>query len=163
MKYYKLLIKPNNSNVAKFYENHSTYNEGDSGLDLFSTEKNVISPNSTYFLDLGIQTEMLEIDTENDTSRNVSYYLYARSSISKTDLILHNSTGIIDAGYRGNLKAALRNLNNNNIVVVQEGQRLVQICAPNLEPFQFEIVNELSQTKRGFGGFGSTNISVAKS
>ena len=162
MKYYKLLIKPNNTDVAKFYENHSTYNEGDSGLDLFSTEDNVISPNSTFFLDLGIQTEMLEFDTENDSKRNVSYYLYARSSISKTDLILHNSTGIIDAGYRGNLKAALRNLNTDDSVTIQKGQRLVQICAPNLEPFTFELVEELSLTKRGSGGFGSTNL-VAKS
>jgi dUTP pyrophosphatase len=163
MKFYKLLIKPNNPTVAKFYENHSTYNKGDSGLDLFSLENNAISPNSTYFLDLGIQTEMLEIDTDNDTSRNVSYFLYPRSSISKTDLILHNSTGIIDAGYRGNLKAALRNLNNTDLVIIEEGQRLVQICAPNLEPFQFELVPELSKTKRGSGGFGSTNLLVAKS
>ena len=41
-----------------------------------------------------------------NNDKNIGYYLYPRSSISKTPLILANSVGIIDSGYRGNIKAA---------------------------------------------------------
>ena len=100
--------------------------------------------------------------------KNVSYYLYARSSISKTPLILKNSVGIIDSGYRGNLIAAvyysptfndLQKVSINqlpNSYTIKKGTRLVQICAPELQPFSFDVVNTLTETDRGEGGFGST-------
>ena len=79
----KLLVKPLDDNVKMFYKNHSTYNEGDSGLDLFFIDNYVVEPHSTLMVDLRIQCEAF-YDNEND--KNVSYYLYPRSSISKTPL-----------------------------------------------------------------------------
>jgi len=82
-----------------------------------------------------------------------AFYLYPRSSISKTELRLANSVGIIDRGYRGNLCAMF---DVKTPFVAMKGQRFVQICEPSLEPFKVVIVDELDSTKRGEGGFGST-------
>ena len=84
------------------------------------------------------------------------YYLYARSSIYKTNFCLANNVGIIDTGYRGNLCAALHNTSYGQSLV-KMGTRMTQICMPNLSPnFHVRLVNKLSDTSRGSGGFGST-------
>ena len=97
------------------------------------------------------------------------YYMYPRSSLSKTRLRLANSVGIIDSGYRGNLigmfdcfsagKGSLCETEYD--YVVKPFEKLVQICAPDLRPIFVELVDseeELSSvTLRGEGGFGSTS------
>ena len=87
----------------------------------------------------------------------VGYFLYPRSSTgTKTPLRLANSIGIIDAGYRGNYIAAFDNI-REPVFTVERLQRLVQICPPNLTyPMRVELVEELEETDRGAGGFGST-------
>ena len=88
------------------------------------------------------------------------YYLYARSSIYKTPFTLANNVGIIDAGYRGNICAALHysvSKNRNGYAHVKMGTRMTQICMPGLCPnFHVRLVKKLSDTSRGSGGFGST-------
>ena len=89
---------------------------------------------------------------------NTGYYMHPRSSIYKTPLRLANSTGIIDAGYRGNLIGMFDCSAEEH--VIEQYDRLLQICAPSLMPVFVEIVEteeELGeQTQRGEGGFGST-------
>ena len=87
----------------------------------------------------------------------VGYYSYPRSSISKTPLLLANSVGIIDSGYRGQIIGAFRNLSIEPYKVEQY-TRLLQICAPDLRPFTVELVDNtfFEETLRGEGGFGST-------
>jgi len=97
---------------------------------------------------------------EDFASTPVSYFLYPRSSTgTKTPLRLANSVGVIDAGYRGNYIAAFDNIRSAGFKV-EQGQRLVQLCAPNLTyPLRVELVTEEAlgmQTERGAGGFGST-------
>ena len=87
-----------------------------------------------------------------------AFYMYPRSSLSKTPLRLANSVGIIDAGYRGELMAVLDNRKTDGSYAVGKGQRLMQICMPNLEPFQVQLVDSLDETERGEGGFGSTGV-----
>jgi hypothetical protein len=99
---------------------------------------------------------------------NTGYYMYPRSSISKTQLRLANSTGIIDAGYRGHLMGMFDVVNiPKNEYKNKEAdyfgkkfERYLQICAPGLVPIIVEVVyseEELGeQTARGSGGFGST-------
>jgi hypothetical protein len=109
-----------------------------------------------------------QIVKRRDRSFNTGFYMYPRSSLSKTQLRLANSVGIIDAGYRGHLMAMFDVVNipsswNNTPDIDYIGKkfdRYVQICAPGLVPILVEIVNskeELgSETERGQGGFGST-------
>ena len=66
-----------------------------------------------------------------------------------------NSVGIIDRDYRGNIMAVVDNIKDEPYQI-NKGDRLFQICSGNLEPIQFQLVNELSNTQRGSGGFGST-------
>lgn len=86
---------------------------------------------------------------------NVSFDLRARSSISRTPLILANSVGTIDAGYRGSLKAVVHNFSDET-VVLKQGERYFQIVAPALSPFDVSLAFDLSSSERGEGGFGST-------
>ena len=139
-----------NQDIRELYNNHSTYHEGDSGLDLFFPEEVNISPRETKLINLHIKCEALVGD------RNVSYYLYPRSSISKTPLRMSNSVGIIDAGYRGNLMVSLDNISDETFLI-EKGQRLFQICSPTLDSITMELTDRLSDTSRGEGGFGSTN------
>ena len=148
----KLLLKTDNTDLTNLYSNHQHYNPGDSGLDLFCPETITINPDETVKINLQINCEALHDTIENT---NVSYYLYPRSSIIKTPLRLANSVGIIDAGYRGDIIACVDNIKSESYTI-NKGDRLFQICSGNLEPIQFQLVNELSNTLRGSGGFGST-------
>ena len=148
-----LLIKPENEEVKQFYLNHSTYHEGDAGLDLFIPESVTIKNNSiSNLVDLKISIEALD-DTK---SKGVSFLMHPRSSMgSKTPLRLANSSGIIDRDYRGNLMGCFDNISNTDYKI-EKGDRLLQLLGPTLEPITFELVDKLSDTKRGKGGYGST-------
>ena len=73
-----------------------------------------------------------------------------------------NHVGVIDSGYRGNLKVPLRFLpeENMNNYTVQSKTRLVQVCHPSLCPIYVVLMeaDDLSSTSRGSGGFGSTGV-----
>ena len=75
---------------------------------------------------------------------------------ARTPLRLSNSVGIIDAGYRGTLKAILDNIDLEEPYVVEKGTRLLQLCSPIMDEITYEVVNALSNTSRGTGGLGST-------
>ncbi len=149
-----LRIKPETDSIRALYENHTTYHEGDSGIDLFVPGRIVVPAKTLSFkIDLGIACEAF-MDKTKQT--NVSYYLYPRSSMgAKTPLRLANSVGIIDAGYRGNIIGIVDNLSDEDFVI-EQNTRLFQLCSPILSPVSFEVVNSLSDTSRGTGGLGST-------
>jgi len=106
--------------------------------------------------------------TDTGKSYHTGYYMHPRSSLSKTKLRLANSTGIIDAGYRGHLMGMF------DVVNISENEpddrdcdfagskydRYLQLCAPGLVPIIVEIVETFQElgeeTERGEGGFGST-------
>ena len=139
--------------IRTLYENHSTYHEGDSGLDLFFPEEVNMEPRETKIISLGIKCEAYP---SRNKEHNISYYLYPRSSISKTPLRMANSVGIIDAGYRGSIMVAVDNISDESYCI-EAGQRLFQICAPSLPSLTFELTDTLSDTARGEDGFGSTD------
>lgn len=147
----ELRILPISEDVRQMYDSHGTFHEGDSGLDLFCPREITVEPGQTVFVDLDIRCEALIDD------KNVSYYMYPRSSLSKTRLRLANSVGIIDEGYRGILKGVFDNIGDEPYII-QKGQRLLQICSPTLGPIKMNLVNTLSKTSRGEGGFGSTGV-----
>jgi dUTP pyrophosphatase len=96
-------------------------------------------------------------NNDND-SFYTGFYVYPRSSLSKTALRLANCTGIIDAGYRGHLIGMFDCLDPQFCPELYD--RLVQICAPNLMPIFVNVVDSIEElgpnTSRGDGGFGSS-------
>jgi dUTP pyrophosphatase len=136
--------------VKEYYTNFKSHHEGDSGIDLITVSDVQVDGHQVGTLDFGIKTEMVF------QHKNVSYYLYPRSSISKTPFSMANSVGIIDAGYRGNIMAKIRNMSSEQ-QCVHAGDKLFQICSPDLSPIKVRIVSDINETSRGDGGFGSTN------
>jgi dUTP pyrophosphatase len=135
-----------------FYKTAARNYATDSGFDLCCPEDCVVPAGGTVFVDLGVRCQM-------EGGATHGYYLYPRSSLSKTPLRLANSVGIIDAGYRGTLKAAVDNRSGEDYTI-KKGDRLFQICMPSLEPFGivFGVVDRA--TERGEGGMGSTGRST---
>ena len=140
----------------------------DSGFDLFVPESVTINPGEIKLINMGVKcavtkkTEKIAISKSDNNIGNISsfdsspYYLYARSSVSKRGIMLANSVGIIDSGYRGPLMAAFYNTKKQP-VTIDEGDRIVQICMPDLSYYwDAEIVDSLDITERGEGGLGST-------
>ena len=124
----------------------------DSGFDIFVPTDMKFPYNS---LANKVDSE-ISCAVTNSIREPLPYYLFPRSSISKTPLRLANSVGIIDSGYRGHLIGKFDNLDHNEYCV-EKHTRLLQICSHNLLPFEnVTIVDELDNTKRGSGGFGST-------
>lgn len=88
--------------------------------------------------------------------------LVPRSSISATPFRLANSIGLIDMGYRGEVKAKVDVLGRSSDYVVSRGSRLFQICQGNFMPWDNVVIveneNDLPKApdNRGEGGFGST-------
>lgn len=162
-----LEILAENDEIKKFYEERVNYCD-DSGVDLYVPQNISFGLGEVIFIDHKIKCRML-----NDKGETVGFYLYPRSSISKTPLSLANSVGIIDKGYRGTIIAACRHnptsedlkymftkesCYENRGYEVKCGTRLVQICAPDLSPIKLRLVDSLDETKRGVGGFGSTGL-----
>ena len=141
-----LKIKPLSDDIYSMYNNHNHFHQGDAGLDLFITKDQVILPGTTARIHLGISCENMD---------SKPYLLMARSSISKTPLRLSNSVGLIDAGYRGEIMAAVDNIKDFSFSL-EKGQRLFQLVSMNGDAIHFELVDTLSKTSRGEGGFGST-------
>ena len=96
---------------------------------------------------------------ESDRQYPIGFHMYPRSSLSKTPLRLANSVGIIDSGYRGDLIGAFDCNTSGSQYLVLKYDKLVQISAPGLVPIIVELVDtpeQLGETSRGEGGFGST-------
>ncbi len=144
----------------KTLNNHGHYNKevekpvGDSGIDLFFPNRVRVPSKQSLLVDFEIQCEMLKYLSVN-VSTNISFQLVPRSSIWRTPLRQSNSIGIIDAGYRGRLMVPVDNISNEDYII-KSGERLFQIVHPSLEPVGVELVDELSDSERGSGGFGST-------
>jgi len=173
---YTLLIQLNKDltdEIKEYYKKlMENFNDEDSGIDLVCPYELNINVFQVGTIDLGIRCAMIN----NETERLSGYYLYPRSSISKTPLMLANHIGIIDMGYRGNIMAKVRCLPhdiipfddnyikcNNKNYKIQYFSRLFQICSPDLSPIIVRLVDQLPESKRGTGGFGSTGIVGLKS
>ena len=166
---YHLRIQLNDPSVTSVYENSIlSFNEKlndthrDSGFDLFVPSQDDgglwASANATTKIDHKVACAVYKSVDGNGELTPSAYYMYPRSSISKTPLRLANSVGIIDSGYRGNLIAKVDNIQNEDHVI-EEFSRVMQVCAPDLSPFaSVEIVESLDDTTRGAGGFGSTGV-----
>jgi dUTPase len=134
--------------------NRTPYNQRNSGFDLFCNTTDADFEYSQYAVLIGQGCKAVA----EEEGQNVAYWLTPRSSISRTPFRLANSLGLIDATYRGTIKAAFHRTQNNEPLPTH-GQRLCQLAAGDLVPWsQVIVVDELPgpATARGAGGFGST-------
>ena len=124
--------------------------KGDAGLDLTAVSK-TIDENSNIVYGTGLAVEIPE---------GFVGLLFPRSSNSKMDLILTNSVGVIDSGYRGEIELRYKLVGNGvtpSIVGTYNiGDRVGQLVIIPYPSIEFEEVTELSTTERNTGGYGST-------
>ena len=120
--------------------------ESDAGMDLVATS---IIENTSFQITYGIG---LAIEIPD----GMVGLIFPRSSIRNTELMLSNAVGVIDAGYRGELQATFNKLNGLDSVSYKVGDRIAQIIIVPHPIIQIVEVDELSESSRGIGGFGST-------
>jgi dUTP pyrophosphatase len=151
---FELHLEIENEELRKMYQKqidviNKTYSftTSDSGFDLFLPCDYTIKPKETVMIDLQIKCQPKFAG---------GYYLFPRSSFSKTSLRLKNSVGIIDNSYRGNVAAMVENTSDTETMELKKGERYFQFCHPSLIAMKGVIVDKLNTTVRGTGGFGST-------
>ena len=123
--------------------------EFSAGADLYAIcdEDIVIAPNKTVLIHTGIALEI---------PAGYGGFIFARSGLaSKKGLAPANKVGVVDADYRGEVMVALHN-HSECETVISHGERIAQLVIMPFLAAEFFEVNELSETVRGAGGFGST-------
>ena len=120
------------------------------GYDLYAVldeDKIEIRPHETVMIDTGWSMQI---------PLGVFGAIFARSGIaSKQGLRPANCVGVIDSDYRGPVKVALHN-DSNEVQIVVQGERIAQLVLMEYLATDFEEVENLEETERGTGGFGST-------
>ena len=117
--------------------------EGDAGMDLVATS--IISETTTDITyGTGLAMEIRD---------GFVGLVFPRSSIRKYDLALTNCVGVIDSGYRGEIQATFK---RSGVYAYAVGDRIAQIIIIPHPQIEFYEVDELSDSERGDGGFGST-------
>lgn len=139
-------------NVKKLRDNAVIPTRGSeyaAGYDLYAAidETVVIGPHETQKIGTGLSFELPE---------NTFGMIVARSGLAtKEGLRPANCSGICDSDYRGEYIIALHN-DSNEIRYVEPNERIAQLILMSYVPMTFSLVNELTITERGEGGFGST-------
>jgi dUTP pyrophosphatase len=122
--------------------------QGDAAMDVYATSETIVDTPGYGYIEYGtgLTFEIPE-----------GYYMdiRPRSSVSNTGLILSNSAGILDSGYRGELKLRFKWVKESAKYNV--GDRIGQIMIKPYPVIEWVEVQELNNTERGEGGFGSTN------
>ncbi len=121
--------------------------EYSAGADLYGLAATAIAPHSTVLIHTGIAVEIPE---------GYCGLIFARSGLAtKRGLAPANKVGVIDADYRGEVMVALHN-HTDEEKTVEAGERIAQLAIVPFLHAEYEEAEELSDTVRGAGGFGST-------
>ncbi len=117
-------------------------NSGDAGMDVIAISKT----ENEKFIEYGTGLSF-------ELPEGYVMLIFPRSSLSKKDLILSNHVGVLDSGYRGELRLRFKKIGEE---VYKVGERIGQIIILPYPKIEFEEAEELSKTDRGEEGFGST-------
>lgn len=120
--------------------------EGDAGMDLTITKE---IENTSFSVSYGFGIAM-------EIPKGYVGLVFPRSSVRNQDLILSNCVGVIDSGYRGEIQATFKKTNGLDSLKYKVGERGAQIVILPYPQIRMIESNELSNTERGEGGFGST-------
>ena len=122
--------------------------EGDAGLDLYAAEPAHLGPGERWSVPTGVAVEIPD---------GHAGLVLPRSGLAREHgIALVNSPGLIDSGYRGEIRVLLLNTDPAEVFRVQPGDRIAQlvlVAVPSAEPVEAEA---LAQSSRGEGGFGSS-------
>ena len=127
---------------------HQAY-EGDAGFDLAACERVVLAPGERAMVATGIAVEIPE---------GYAGFVQPRSGLAARHGIgMVNSPGLIDSGYRGEIKVVLINMDRTEAFVVDPGMRIAQLVVGPVTAVRMIEVAELAGSERGARGFGSSS------
>jgi dUTP pyrophosphatase len=125
---------------------------GDAGVDLLSTIDATVEPGARALLPTGLAIAL---------PAGFAAFVHPRSGLAiRHGLTVANAPGTVDAGYRGEIKVAVVNLDRDAAVDVRRGDRIAQLVVQRVEQVRFHEVEVLPGSARGDGGFGSTGRST---
>ncbi|MEO8328506.1 MAG: dUTP diphosphatase [Candidatus Nanopelagicales bacterium] len=125
-----------------------TAHPGDAGVDLCAIEDCLIEPGERALVSTGIAIAL---------PNGYAGFVHPRSGLAvRQGLTVVNAPGTVDAGYRGEIKVALVNLDRSKAVTVSRGDRIAQLIVQRVEAVAFHEVTSLPGSARSTGGFGST-------
>jgi dUTP pyrophosphatase len=121
---------------------------GDAGLDLYSALDCILRPYERRKVPTGIKIAIPD---------GYAGFVQPKSGLAiKSGLSLVNTPGLIDSGYRGEVCAILINLDPEKEFIIKHGDKICQLVIQKVEDVEIKITDELENTSRGEGGFGST-------
>ena len=124
--------------------------EGDAGLDLYAAEDVTLQPGQRAMVPTGIAIAI---------PQGYAGFVQPRSGLAaKQGITIVNTPGLIDSGYRGEVKVILLNTDSANAVQLARGERIAQLVIQSVPAVMLEEVDELGSTERGTGGFGSSGV-----
>jgi dUTP pyrophosphatase len=128
---------------------------GDAGADLTSTEAVVLAPGERRLIGTGLSIALPD---------GFLAFVVPRSGLAaKHGITIVNAPGTVDAGYRGEIKVALLNTDAREPYEVSVGDRIAQLIVMPVPEIQWTRVDDLPESARGLGGFGSSGYSSASS
>ena len=124
--------------------------EGDAGLDLRSNEDVTLAPFERRLVGTGLAIAIPE---------GYAGFVQPRSGLAlREGLSMANTPGLIDAHYRGELKVCAINLDPSRSIHIERGERIAQLVIKRAPVVSLQEVDELDETDRGAGGFGSSGV-----
>jgi len=121
---------------------------GDAGLDLASCERAELPPGERALVGTGLAVAIPE---------GYAGWVQPRSGLAATHgITIVNAPGLVDSGYRGELKVTLLNTDRRETFVVEPGMRIAQLVVLELPALELVEVDELPASERGVRGFGSS-------
>jgi dUTP pyrophosphatase len=127
--------------------------EGDAGLDLAACERLELPPGGRGVVGTGLAVAIPD---------GYAGLVLPRSGLAaRHGLTIVNSPGLIDAGYRGEVKVIMLNTDESEPFVVEPGMRIAQLVLVEAAAVRLVEVDDLSETERGVGGLGSSGVGSA--
>lgn len=123
---------------------------GDAGLDLRANEDVTLAPHERRLISTGLAVAIPE---------GFAGFVQPRSGLAlRQGLSMANTPGLVDSHYRGELKVCAVNLDDEHPINIERGERIAQLVIQRVPTVRLVEVDELDETDRGAGGFGSSGV-----
>jgi dUTP diphosphatase len=121
---------------------------GDAGLDLSACERVVLEPGERALVHTGVAVAI---------PPGYAGYVQPRSGLAiEHGITIVNTPGLVDSGYRGELRIILLNTDREHAFTIEPGMRIAQLVILPVPPVELQVVDELPDSERGERGFGSS-------